>query len=223
MKNIRRIFHALIVGPLIVWSASVSASQLDDELMQALTLTPDIENGKNLYGICRQCHKKHGHGSKSGLVPQLAGQHREILIRQLAEFRAGIRPSEDMETVTEEGEMGEPQDIADLIGYIATLPLTRAPRLGPGIDLELGAELYRKKCADCHGETGHGDAVQGIPRIGGQHYPYMIKQLLAFRDNVRTTPTTKMVTRLKSLSEDEISSIADHVARLKAVEPSKNQ
>jgi len=221
MKTIWQIFGALSVALLIAWP--VSASLLDDELMQALTLTPDIENGKNLYGICRQCHKVHGHGSKTGLVPQLAGQHREILIRQLAEFRAGIRPSEDMGTVTEEGVMGEPQDIADLVGYIATLPLTRKPRLGPGIDLDLGAELYRKKCAGCHGDAGHGDAVQGIPRIGGQHYPYMIKQLLAFRDNVRTTPTTKMVTRLKGLSEDELSTIADHVARLKAVDPSENQ
>jgi len=223
MKNTWLTFSALTLGLLVMWPTAAPASLLDDELMKALTLTPNIENGKGLYGLCRECHKKHGHGSKTGLVPQLAGQHREILIRQLAEFRAGIRPSEDMETVTEEGEMGEPQDIADLVGYIATLPLTKKPRLGPGIDLDLGAELYRKKCADCHGETGHGDAVQGIPRIGGQHYPYMIKQLLAFRDNVRTTPTTKMVTRLKDLSEDEISSIADHVARLKAIDPSENQ
>ncbi|CCQ74286.1 c-type cytochrome [Magnetospira sp. QH-2] len=202
---------------LIVFLVGLSpapAKSENDDLEAAVDLSPDVENGQALYDLCAPCHGADAQGSKSGLIPQLAGQHRRVLIHQLEEFRTRIRPSEDMEGITNRGAIGGPQDVADLVGYIETLPLSKKPRLGPGFDLAWGRALYQMHCETCHGETGDGNADQGIPRIHGQHYPYLIKQLLAFRDRVRTTPTLKMVIRIKALSEEELSTIADYIARL---------
>ena len=61
------------------------------ELDRALTLTPDIENGFEIYRGCAACHTPEGWGLTSGVVPQLSGQHRKVIIKQLADIRSGHR------------------------------------------------------------------------------------------------------------------------------------
>jgi len=54
----------------------------------ALTLKPDLENGLEVYEVCSACHLPEGWGTKEGTFPQLAGQHRKVLVKQLADIRA---------------------------------------------------------------------------------------------------------------------------------------
>jgi cytochrome c553 len=55
-------------------------------------------------------------------------------------------------------------------------------RLSP--DVLHGAEVFAK-CASCHGADGGGEASGSVPRIAGQHYPVLIRQLVDFRNGKR--------------------------------------
>ena len=58
---------------------------LDDELSLAMELDGDLERGKELYTICAACHTTEGWGTTDGVFPQLSGQHRSVVIKQLAD------------------------------------------------------------------------------------------------------------------------------------------
>jgi cytochrome c553 len=47
-----------------------------------------------------------------------------------------------------------------------------------------GAELFRN-CAVCHGPLGQGTLDGGVPRIGGQHFSVLAKQLVDYRHGQR--------------------------------------
>ena len=49
---------------------------------EALGLTPDLENGMDVYEVCSACHLPEGWGLDDGTFPQLAGQHGSVLIKQ---------------------------------------------------------------------------------------------------------------------------------------------
>ena len=72
------------------------AAEAGQEVEVALLLTPDVARGLEIYRDCALCHMPEGWGMKSGLVPQLAGQHRQVVIKQLADIRAGYRVSHMM-------------------------------------------------------------------------------------------------------------------------------
>jgi cytochrome c553 len=60
--------------------------------------------------------------------------------------------------------------------------LDRATRATP--DVEHGGELFLQ-CVSCHGGNGAGQSNGNTPRIAGQHYPVLLKQLVDFRHGKR--------------------------------------
>lgn len=50
--------------------------------------------GRNLAASCANCHGTNG--SSTGGIPSLAGQHSQVLVRALMEFREGQRPASIM-------------------------------------------------------------------------------------------------------------------------------
>ncbi len=60
--------------------------------------------------------------------------------------------------------------------------LQRATRAKP--DVEHGSELFLQ-CASCHGSNGGGQENGNTPRIAGQLYPVLLKQLVDFRHGKR--------------------------------------
>ena len=51
-------------------------------------------------------------------------------------------------------------------------------------DIEHGAEIFAK-CAGCHGVDGGGEASGSVPRIAGQHFGVLARQLVDFRHGKR--------------------------------------
>src|ERR1035438_5547325 len=51
-------------------------------------------------------------------------------------------------------------------------------------NLDRGAQLFRN-CAICHGPQGAGTVDGGVPRIGGQHFSVLAKQLVDYRHDQR--------------------------------------
>jgi len=65
----------------------------------------------------------------------------------------------------------------DLAAYLAQAPA--APRADPGEGraLDAGRSAYLRACAACHGKDGMGSPGVAAPRIGGQHYRYLLSRL----------------------------------------------
>jgi cytochrome c553 len=184
------------------------------EIEQALKLTPDLENGLEIYRTCALCHQPEGWGMSGGSVPQLAGQHREVVIKQLADFRAGNRDNALMIPYASVEVIGGVQALADVAGYIDTLEISVANGKGRGKGLRLGERLYRENCARCHGAQGEGNAAEFAPRIGSQHYRYLLRQFKWIRDGQRRNANAEMVAQIQTIKEVEMNAVLDYVSRL---------
>jgi cytochrome c553 len=188
------------------------------EIEQALPLTANIENGLEIYRACALCHRPEGWGLNNGSVPQLAGQHRNVVIKQLADIRAGNRDSMLMIPYASVKAIGGAQAIADVAGYIDTLEISVGNGKGPGHDLELGARLYRENCTSCHGARGEGDAEKYVPRIQAQHYKYLLRQFKWIRDGQRRNANAEMAAQIQGFGERETQAVLDYVSRLEPPE-----
>ena len=210
----------VVVDKEEVASAAIAAARAEaaDEVELSLTLAPDLENGLEIYRGCAECHMPEGWGLASGLVPQLAGQHRSVVIKQLADIRAGNRDNLLMLPYSSVKAIGGPQAVADVAGYIDTLEISIATGKGSGEDLELGERLYAENCASCHGPEGEGDNERYMPRIQSQHYNYLVHQFGQIRDGKRRNADPAMVELIKEIDEREMRAILDYVSRLEPPE-----
>ncbi len=188
------------------------------EYEKALTLTPDVANGLAIYRECAACHEPEGWGRSTGSIPQIAGQHRKVVIKQLADFRAGNRDSVLMVPYATVETIGGTQALADVAEYISTLEISVDNGKGPGTDLALGERLYKEHCLECHGENGEGSNDGLAPRIQAQHYKYMLRQFQWLRDGKRRNATAEMTTLAQQLEDNEIAAVLDYSSRLQPEE-----
>ena len=202
---------------LFVWLVPTviqADADFDEELNQALELEPNIEHGRDLYLICATCHTFESWGIPDGTYPQLAGQHRNVILKQLADIRSGNRDVPQMVPFAQAGLLGGPQGLADVTAYISALPMNPEPGTGPGDNLQHGQDLYENSCEICHGENGEGDDESFFPRIQGQHYNYLLRQLKWIRDGKRRNVYRGMVRRMRRMTDADFEAVADYVSRL---------
>jgi len=186
------------------------------ETAKAFRLTPDIENGKKLYGLCAVCHNPEGWGSENGYYPQIAGQLPGVIIKQLADIRARNRDNPTMFPFSMPSKLGGAQEMADVAAYISALPMNPNNGKGPGFHLVLGEKLYNEYCTDCHGENGEGDEKEHIPLIQGQHYHYLVRQFRWIKYGKRRNADKEMVKQIKGFTGRDIIAVMDYVSRLRA-------
>jgi len=198
---------------LEAFTPEVDAQQ---EIERALAKSPDVENGRLIYGGCAQCHEPEGWGRADGTVPQLAGQHRNVVIKQLADIRAGNRGNLMMYAFASEARIGGAQAVADVAAYIDTLEITSETGKGPGDDLERGESLFVRDCVRCHGPRGEGDGERFLPRIQSQHFAYLVRQFEWIRDGRRRNADPEMRAQIQGYSTQEAHAVLDYVSRLEA-------
>jgi cytochrome c553 len=213
-------FASLVAGWLaLVPGAPVLASTPGEvarsEYDEALLLTPDLVNGRRVYLTCAVCHRPEGWGTQDGTYPQIAGQLRTVIIKQLADIRARNRDNPIMYPFAVPRIMGGARALADVAAYIARLPMTPSNGVGPGRDLLLGAQLYRDNCANCHGKHGQGSAEEHIPAVWGQHYHYLVRQFEWIKIGRRRNADPDMQKQIRDFSSREIRAVLDYVSRLK--------
>jgi cytochrome c553 len=189
------------------------------EIERALTLKPDVVKGLEIYRTCAECHMPEAWGQSALIpIPQLAGQHRTVVIKQLADIRAGNRESVVMAPYATVELIGGAQAIADVAGYIDSLEMSVDNGKGPGKDLELGAQLYSDNCARCHGPTGEGNSDAYVPRIQAQHYQYLVLEFDSIRKGKRRNANPEMAIQIGEFSARQIQAVLDHVSRLEPAE-----
>lgn len=183
------------------------------EKIEALSLEGDIVNGEEAYEVCSACHLPSGAGRPDGTFPQLAGQHRTVLIKQIADIRAGRRDNPIMYpfAIT----LSDPQELADVTVYIETLPIPTDNGRGSGSDLQRGEELYKRDCVKCHGEQGEGNAAEFYPVLAGQHYKYLLRQIGDIAAGRRRNANPDMVKVVKEYSPEDLDAVVDYMSRLR--------
>lgn len=171
-----------------------------EEFEQAILLQSNLENGKKLFQTCATCHGPEGWGTRTGSYPQIAGQLRSVIIKQLADFRAGNRDNPIMRAFTSPKALGDAQAIADVAGYIANLPMTTDTDKGPvAASIEEGKKIYSDKCAQCHGDNAEGDPKDHVPALHAQHYAYLKRQFDWIRTGRRRNADEKMTKQIQDM------------------------
>lgn len=188
------------------------------EYDQVMALTPDIENGRQVYLTCAVCHRPEGWGSADGAYPQIAGQLRTVIIKQLADIRARNRDNPLMYPFSVPRILGGPQNLADVAAYVAALPMNPNNGVGPGTDLALGRDIYEEHCSKCHGANGAGNEDEHIPSIAGQHYIYLMRQFDAIRSGRRHNSDPKMVKQIDGFTPHHQAAVLDYTSRLRPPE-----
>jgi len=173
MRNI--FFHRLFVLIGVICSLPVFAEG-------------DPDRGKEFFQVCAACHGQNGEGNKALNAPASGGQNEWYVIRQLKNFRAGIRGGDPKDTFGIQMRpmaMSLPDDqaVEDVAAYISSLDKPQPAKTVQG-DIEAGKKAF-KLCVACHGEKGEGSKSLNAPRLSQQHDWYIVRQLQNFKAGIR--------------------------------------
>jgi cytochrome c553 len=206
--------QALWIAALLLPLVAASAETTQRELSTVLRSKADAAHGAGLFAQCTACHGADGGGEISGATPRIAGQHYRVLAKQLVDFRLGKRWDFRMEGMADRHHLEGPQDIADVAIYIAGLPQPGRRGVGSGELAELGSRIYAAECKSCHGTEAQGDADRGVPRLAGQHYAYLMRQMYDAVDGRRPALPRLHSRRIAPLDFEQVRAVSDYLARI---------
>lgn len=143
-------------------------------------------------------------------MPSLAGQPEQFIATSLYMFREGFRKDPVMSPMASSLSNA---DMNELAAYFTRQKPTPSTHRTSPENVELGARLARQHhCVQCHGPALIG--LQHIPRLAGQPYAYLKKQLHAFKTNDRADWDGNMASAVQALSERELDILADYLSGL---------
>ena len=207
--------HPLALLTLLLFSLLNTA--VAEPVIIKLTFEPDLKNGQRTYEICASCHLPEGWGNDDGAYPQIAGQHQNVLIQQLLDIRSGQRENPTMYPFVQQRTIGGYQSLADVVAYISTLPMHPQHRAGPWRDYtdeyKAGEVLYKQNCAICHESQGEGNNDTSTPKLYGQHYPYIKRQIKLVKSGQRIV-NFAMQAVAKKLSDEQLELILNYISYL---------
>jgi cytochrome c553 len=175
------------------------------------------EAGKAKAAPCAACHGADGNSAAPNF-PKLAGQHPNYLVKQLLDYKSGLRKNEIMNGMA--APLSE-QDIEDLAAYYASQQLKVG--VASKESLELGQQIYRggdkptgvPACMSCHGPAGSGNLPARFPLVGGQHGTYTADQLQQFKQGTRANDAAGMMRAAASkMTPEQINAVAEYMQGL---------
>jgi cytochrome c553 len=200
---------------LFLWSiltAALAATAAHAEDAQAAALPKHELDAKMRY--CEVCHGPSARGFVGYYpVPRLAGQQVEYLENQLKSFSEQKRANNIMFNV---GHVLSPAMITALANGFHDLnppPLRDAPSdqaaAGKKIFEDGISDSNVPPCATCHGADAKGNGE--FPRLAGQLYPYIVKQLSDWSKERHEEASTIMEPIAHGLTLAQIKAVAAYV------------
>jgi cytochrome c553 len=159
--------------------------------------------------VCVACHGPNGN-STDPQYPVLAGQNARYIYLQLKDFKEGRRHDPQMDPMAAPLERDDMLALADYFSKQKQAPT--GFKADPAKVAAGRTKADEVLCSMCHG----GDFVgqNEIPRVAGQHYAYVRKQLLDFKARRRTNDAGNMTSVASTLSEADIDNLAHYIANL---------
>ncbi|CAA6807719.1 MAG: Cytochrome c oxidase subunit II [uncultured Thiotrichaceae bacterium] len=155
----------------------------------AVATAADAEAGKASYAVCSSCHGQNGEGNIALNSPAIAGQEDWYLIRQLKNFKAGIRGKHPKDThgVTMgpmASTLADDTAIENVAAYIGTFAATKPEVTITDSDADKGKALYAV-CSSCHGLNAEGKKELNAPKLTGLQDWYLVRQITNFKEGIR--------------------------------------
>lgn len=205
--------------------------KLNISLFLALCLMPGLvaaaDEGKALYATCVACHGAEGEGNEALKAPAIGGQTQDYLIRQLSNFKSGVRGGNAEDTGgaqmrTMAATLETEQAVEQVAAYIAAMPAARHA-VPEGVDLRNGSSYYEAVCGACHGGKAEGNDKLKAPRLSNLSSAYMEQQYANYKSGVRGShPEDKYGKRMqymtKSLGDKDYRDVLAYIASLGAAE-----
>jgi cytochrome c553 len=170
----------------------------------------DISAGRQKAQVCAACHGADGNSTAPN-YPTLAGQNWRYIYMQLKDFKEGRRKDPVMSPMA--ANLSK-QDMIDLGNYFAAQKPKPSDFKADDAKVKLGkAKADEVLCAMCHlaGFAGQNE----IPRVAGQKYDYVVKQLKDFRAKNRTNDAGNMTSVSANLTDADIENLAQYISSLR--------
>ena len=159
--------------------------------------------------VCVACHGPNGN-SILALNPILAGQTSRYLYLQLRDFQEGRRSDPQMSPMVKDLSRDDMRELADY--FAAQKPKPNGFKADSARVARGAKKTDEVLCPMCHlgGFAGQNE----IPRVAGQQYDYIVKQLRAFKARTRTNDAGNMTAVARTLSDEDILDLAHYIANL---------
>ncbi|HKB82820.1 MAG TPA: c-type cytochrome [Burkholderiales bacterium] len=178
-------------------------------LLPSVAFAQDAAAGKEKAAVCGACH---GVDGNSTVVqnPILAGQTARYIYLQLRDFKEGRRKDPLMSPMA--ANLSK-KDMFDLAAYFSAQKATSQNSRGDTSLVDKGKAVADAAiCTMCH--LGGFSGQNEIPKTGGQHYEYVLKQLQDFKARRRTNDAGNMTAVLRTISDEDLKALAAYVASL---------
>src|SRR5688572_8548137 len=195
--------------PHTIGAATVAVAAATLSLWAAAQTQPAAGAMPPKAATCAACHGADGRPVQP-VYPIIAGQTARYLYLQMRDFQEGRRSDPLMTPMVAGMTRDEMREIADYF----------AKQKPPGQKFATSAEKVRlgktksdeTLCTMCHlgGFAGQNE----VPRVAGQNYEYVVKQLADFKARRRTNDAGTMTSVAGTMSDADIQNVAQYLAGL---------
>ncbi|MGH8119553.1 MAG: c-type cytochrome [Gammaproteobacteria bacterium] len=158
---------------------------------------------------CAACHGVDGN-STDPQYPKLAGQTARYIYLQLKDFKEGRRADPQMSPMA--ANLSK-EDMWAIGAYFESQQQASSTYKVDGHKVAEGKQIADDAlCTMCH--LGGFSGQNEVPRVAGQHYEYIVKQLKDFRAKNRTNDAGNMAAYSRGLTDEQIDKLAQYITNL---------
>jgi len=197
----------------VLLAAAVAALSV---LSGAARAQGNVEAGKEKAAVCAACHGPDGNvvpgtAPEGEAYPDLAGQTARYIYMQLRDFKAGRRKNPLMSPMAANLSKEDMWDLAEYFAQQKHTPSTF--EVDPAKATEGKKVSDAALCTMCH--LGGFSGQNEVPRVAGQEYDYIVKQLRDFRERRRTNDAGNMTSVARGLTDAQIEQLGHYITGLR--------
>lgn len=194
-----KIFARLVLLSLLSGSALAQAAPAGDA----------AAGEKMAQQVCVACHGLDK--TLNNETPILSGQTWRYLYLQMKDFKEGRRSNDFMTPLMKD--MSK-KDMYDLAAYYSDQENKAQNEQGDPALIDKGRKIADNAlCTMCH--LGNFKGQNEVPRVASQHYSYIVRQLMAFKNKERTNDAGTMTAYMSGVTKEQMEALAAYAASIR--------